>query len=56
MERAVELEFDATHATSFQVWLKEPDEAQFMLVRDSIRPGNFSAIGLTAGNYEYQGG
>ena len=53
-EGVVELEFDATHATSFQVWLKAPGEAQFVLVGDSIRPGSFSAIGLTAGNYEYQ--
>ena len=53
-EGAVELEFDATHATSFQVWLKAPGEPQFVLVGDSIRPGNFSAIALAAGNYEYQ--
>lgn len=53
-EGAVVLEFDATHATSFQVWAKGPGEAQFALVGDSIRPGNFSAIGLAAGNHEYQ--
>ena len=53
-EGAVELEFDATHATSFQVWLKAPGEPQFVLVGDSIRPGNFSAIARAAGNYEYQ--
>ena len=53
-EGAVELEFDATHATGFQVWLKAPGEAQFVLVGDLNRPGSFSAIGLTAGNYEYQ--
>ena len=31
-EGVVELEFDATHATGFQVWLKAPGEAQFVLV------------------------
>ena len=36
-EGVVELEFDATHATSFQVWLKAPGEAQFVLV--GIRTG-----------------
>ena len=50
----MQLKFDATHATSFQVWLKAPGEAQFVLVGDSIRPGSFSASGLAAGNHEYQ--
>ena len=53
-EGAVRLEFDADHATSFQVWHKGPGEAQFAQVGDSIRPGNYTAFGLAAGQHEYQ--
>jgi hypothetical protein len=51
---AVRLEFDADRATSFQVWHKGPGEAQFAQVGDSIRPGNYTAFGLAAGQHEYQ--
>ncbi len=53
-EGEAHLEFDAAHATSFQVWYKAPGEAQFVQAGDSIRPGNYSVVGLAAGNHEYQ--
>jgi hypothetical protein len=51
---AVRLEFDADHATSFQVWHKGPGEAQFVQVGDSIRPGTYAGFGLAAGQHEYK--
>ena len=53
-EGAVRLEFDADRATSFQVWHKGPGEAQFAQVGDSIRPGNYTAFGLAAGQHDYK--
>lgn len=53
-EGEVLLEFDAAHATTFQIWHKGPGDSQFVQVGDSIRPGTFSAVGLPAGNHEYQ--
>jgi hypothetical protein len=50
----VHLQFDAEHATSFQVWHKGPGEAQFTQVGDSIRPGDYETFGLPAGNHEYK--
>lgn len=53
-EGEVVLEFDAAHATSFQIWHKAPGEAQFVQIGDSIRPGTYSAVGQSAGSHEYQ--
>lgn len=45
-------EFDAPHATSFQVWRKGPGDEQFLLVEETIKPGVYNATGLPAGTYE----
>lgn len=51
---AIHAEFDAPHATSFQVWLKGPADEQFVMVDEAIKPGVYDATGLAAGNYELQ--
>ena len=47
-------EFDAPHATSFEVWRKGPGDGQFVLVEEAIKPGVYNATGLPAGSYELQ--
>ena len=51
---ALHAEFDAPHATSFEVWRKGPGDEQFVLVEESIKPGVYDATGLPAGSYELQ--
>jgi hypothetical protein len=56
---AVLLRFDAAGATSFQVWHKGPDDAQFTEVTEVLRlgagePGQYAASGLAGGNHQYQ--
>ena len=48
------LEFDAPHATSFDVWHKGPDAIEFTLVADDILENVYNATGLAAGNHEYK--
>ncbi len=50
----VHLEFTADHATSFQVWHKGPGEAVFVLVAETLLPGEYDTAGLAAGAHEYQ--
>jgi len=50
----VHLEFTAEHATSFQVWHKGPGESVFVLVAESLLPGEYDTAGLPAGAHEYQ--
>lgn len=51
---ALHAEFDAPHATSFEVWRKGPGDEQFVLVEEAIKPGVYDATGLPAGTYELQ--
>lgn len=51
---ALHAEFDAPHATSFQVWRKGPGDEQFVMLEESIKPGVYDATGLPPGNYKLQ--
>ena len=51
---AVHLEFEANHATSFQVWHKGPSDPAFEKVADVLLPGIYNAIELEAGAHEYE--
>ena len=58
-EGAAHLQFDAEHATSFEVWHKGPADGQFALVADVLRasagqPGEYLGSGLPAGVHQYQ--
>ena len=52
--RTVHLEFSAPHATSFKVWHKGPNDADFAPVGESLSPGVFDAVGVTPGTHSYQ--
>ena len=51
---ALHAEFDAPHGTSFQVWLKGPQDEKFVQVEESIKPGVYDATGLPVGTYQLQ--
>lgn len=51
---AVHLEFEANHATSFQIWHKGPSDPAFEKVEDVLLPGIYNATGLEAGAHEYE--
>lgn len=51
---AVHLEFDATHATSYDVLHKGPGESTFTRVADDIIQTSYNATGLVAGAHAYQ--
>ena len=51
---AVHLEFEANHATSFQVWHKGPGSGLFVKVDDVLLPGAYDTTGLVPGAHEYQ--
>lgn len=53
------LQFDATRATSFQVWRKGPADAQFALAEEVLRPGpeqpgEYFKSGLAGGQHLFQ--
>ena len=50
----VHLEFDAPHATSFQVWHKGPSDADFSQIADVLLPGVYDANGLPPGAHQYK--
>ena len=50
----VHLEFDALHATSFDVLHQGPDETEFTTVADDTIDKTFDASGLASGNHEYK--
>ena len=50
----VHLEFDANHATSFDVLQKAPGAPSFVTVSDDQLAKTYDATGLTAGAYQYQ--
>lgn len=50
----VHLEFDADHATSFDVLQKAPGASVFTKVVDDGLPKTYDATGLAAGAYQYQ--
>ena len=50
----VHLEFDANHATSFDVLQKAPGETDFTKVVDDGLAKTYDATGLTAGAYQYE--
>ena len=52
--QAAHLEFEAPHATSFQVWHKGPGDADFSQVADVLLPGVYDATGLPAGDHQYR--
>ena len=52
--QTVHLEFDAPHATSFQVWHKGPNDADFTQVEDVLLPGIYDATGLPPGEHQYK--
>jgi hypothetical protein len=52
---AVRLEFNAPHATTFQVWRKGPGDDQFAQVADDVvQPGVYTAGGLPAGAHQFR--
>jgi hypothetical protein len=50
----VHLEFDAAHATSFDVLHKGPGGVEFSNVADDVTSKTYDATGLTAGSHEYK--
>lgn len=50
----VRLEFSAEHAASFKVFHKGPGDAVFTEVADVLLPGEYSAVGLSAGSHDYK--
>ena len=48
------LEFDASHATSFDVLHKGPFDAEFAIVADDTVENFYDATGLDPGQHEYQ--
>lgn len=50
----VHLEFNAEHATTFEVWHKGPGQPAFVHVDDVLLPGVYDATGLEPGAHEYE--
>ena len=53
-EGAVHLGLAAEHATSFQIWQKGPEDAEFVKVGEVLKPGDYSVAGLAGGDYEFK--
>jgi hypothetical protein len=50
----VHLEFNAEHATTFEVWHKGPGQPAFVHVDDVLLPGVYDVAGLEPGAHEYE--
>jgi len=50
----VHLEYDAAHATTWNVLQKGPSEADFVVVADDVIEQVYDQSGLTAGSYQYK--